>query len=131
MTDSFPIPADVVAEVNAAVDASRDELVALAQELVQIPSENPKLSDLNPGGEANVQDRVAVALEAAGATLDRWDALPGRPNLVGTVKGSGGGRSLAINGHVDVVPAGDHADWTYPPLLRDHCQQRHLGPRQR
>src|SRR4029077_12194023 len=37
---------------------------------------------------------------------------PGRENAVGVVRGSGGGRSLIYNGHVDVVPPGDPAIWT-------------------
>jgi acetylornithine deacetylase len=39
-----------------------------------------------------------------------------RPNLVATLKGSGGGRSLILNGHVDTVPIGDRALWDHEPL---------------
>lgn len=109
------LPADLVTRINDAVDASRDELVGLVQDLVRIPSENPKLADVAPGGEANVQDRIAVVLEQLGCEIDRWDALPGRPDQVGTVRGAGGGPSLAVNGHIDVVPVGNHADWPYGP----------------
>jgi acetylornithine deacetylase len=38
-----------------------------------------------------------------------------RPNLVATLKGSGGGRSLILNGHVDTMPPGDQEKWTYDP----------------
>ena len=38
-----------------------------------------------------------------------------RPNVVGTWRGSGGGRSLILNGHSDVVPAGPRDLWTYEP----------------
>jgi acetylornithine deacetylase/succinyl-diaminopimelate desuccinylase family protein len=115
VSESVSLPADVVARVTEAIDASRDEVVALLQDLIRIPSTNPKLSDEAPGGEAAVQDRLAPAMHAAGCELDRWDALPGRPNQVGTVRGTGGGRSLAINGHIDVVPVGDASDWTHGP----------------
>ena len=40
----------------------------------------------------------------------------GRPNVVGTLKGSGGGRSLILNGHVDAVTVGDERLWDYPPF---------------
>ena len=35
--------------------------------------------------------------------MDVWDAAPGRPNMVATLPGSGGGRSLMFCGHTDVV----------------------------
>ena len=40
-----------------------------------------------------------------------WAEEPGRENLVGAVKGAGGGRSLIFNGHIDTVPPGDPAAW--------------------
>jgi acetylornithine deacetylase len=109
------LPAEIVDQITAAIDDSRDEVIGLLQDLIRIPSTNPKLSDEAPNGEAAVQDRVGIAMEAAGAELDRWDALPGRPNLVGTVRGTGGGPSLGINGHIDVVPVGDGSDWSHGP----------------
>ena len=39
--------------------------------------------------------------------IDRFEALSGREDVVGTLRGSGGGRSLILNGHIDVVPVGD------------------------
>lgn len=110
------LPAELVERISRAVDESADELVTLTRDLVRIPSENPKLSGVEDGGEAKVQDRVVAALEPNGFAIDRWDALPGRPNVVGTLKGSGGGPSLAVNGHIDVVPAGNPADWPHEPF---------------
>jgi acetylornithine deacetylase len=57
-------------------------------------------------------------LRALGCEIDRWDVYPGRPDVVGTLKGEGGeqARSLILNGHIDVVPGGDPAAWTYPPF---------------
>ncbi len=109
------LPAALVERVSRAVDESAGELIALVQDLVRIPSENPKLSGIEDGGEAKVQDRVVAALTPLGFEIDRWDALPGRPNVVAVRKGTGGGRSLAVNGHIDVVPAGDPAAWTHSP----------------
>ena len=111
----------LVARVNAAIDARQDELIALLQDLVRIPSENPKLTGVSDGGESAVQDRVAVELEAIGATIDRWDALPGRPDQVGTVRGADAaqGRSLALNAHIDTVPAGNASEWSHPPFAAE------------
>jgi acetylornithine deacetylase len=40
----------------------------------------------------------------------------GRPNAVGVRKGTGGGRSLILNGHVDVVTVGDRTRWDHDPF---------------
>ena len=40
----------------------------------------------------------------------------GRPNVVGTWKGTGGGRSLILNGHVDAVTVGDPGRWDHDPF---------------
>ena len=39
-----------------------------------------------------------------------------RPNVVGVKKGSGGGQSLILNGHIDVVTVGNEKDWRYEPF---------------
>ncbi len=41
-----------------------------------------------------------------------FSEITGRRNLVGVIPGSGGGRSLALNAHLDVVPIGDGREWT-------------------
>lgn len=40
----------------------------------------------------------------------------GRPNVVGTLKGTGGGRSLILNGHVDAVTVGNPDSWEHDPF---------------
>lgn len=122
-TDQRPLADRVI----QAIDDGQQELVELVQALVRIPSENPKLTDRTPGGEGHLQDLVGAVLKQLGATADRWEPLPGRPNVVGTIAGTGGGRSLAINGHVDVVPAGNHADWTHPPYAAEIHDGRIFG----
>jgi acetylornithine deacetylase len=44
-----------------------------------------------------------------------WD-VSGKRNVVATWKGSGGGRSLILNGHIDVVPPANEELWTSPPF---------------
>ncbi len=38
-----------------------------------------------------------------------------RPNLVAVIKGSGGGKSLILNGHMDTMPSGDLKQWNTDP----------------
>jgi acetylornithine deacetylase len=47
--------------------------------------------------------------------MTNYQGFKNRPNVVGVLKGSGGGRSLLLNGHVDVVPPGPREKWTHDP----------------
>jgi acetylornithine deacetylase len=51
----------------------------------------------------------------------------GRPVVVGRLPGRGGGRSLVLNGHVDVVGSGDPALWSRPPFAADIVDGRLVG----
>ncbi len=83
------------------------------------------------GRESEAQRRVAAALESAGLDTDVWEldfaSLLDHPacsteidrdeglGVVGLLGGDPGGRSLILNGHVDVVPAGNPESWSVPP----------------
>jgi acetylornithine deacetylase len=76
----------------------------LLAELVAADSTNPGL--VRGGvGEGAVARILAARMRAAGLEVDVWDVAPGRPNVVGTLRGTGGGRSLMFCGHTDVVSA--------------------------
>ncbi|MDX6547309.1 MAG: succinyl-diaminopimelate desuccinylase [Gaiellales bacterium] len=81
----------------------------LLAELVASDSTNPTLE---PGGagEAATAELLADRMRRAGLEVDVWDAAPGRPNVVGRLTGSGGGRSLMFCGHTDVV-GGDRSQF--------------------
>jgi acetylornithine deacetylase len=110
-----------IAVVRDAVGERRDELVALVRALVAHPSENPKLladaeaQERAIAAEAACQDELATRLVALGCRIDRFEALPRRDDVVGRLAGAGGGRSLILNGHVDVVPAGEESAWPHDP----------------
>ncbi len=42
--------------------------------------------------------------------------LAGRPTLVATRRGTGGGRTLLFNAHADTVGVPDPSRWTHPPF---------------
>jgi succinyl-diaminopimelate desuccinylase len=102
--------------VLAEVDRARDELVQLTVDLVRIPTVNP------PG------DAYEACARFLGADLERrgfhveYIAAEGRPehtarhprvNVVGARRG-GAGPVVHLNGHIDVVPAGE--GWTVDPF---------------
>lgn len=102
--------------ISSAVDGLADELIDAVQRAVRIPSINPRYPGIDfedaVGGEAAVSRMVGEVYRAAGCDLDIFAEEPGRENCVGTLRGSGGGRSLLFNGHVDVVPPGRPESWS-------------------
>jgi acetylornithine deacetylase len=91
---------------------SYDEVAALTAELVAIDSTNP---DLVPGGagEAEIARFVAGWLESAGLDVELRELGPRRVNVIAVAQGSGGGRTLMLNAHMDVVGAGGMGEpWT-------------------
>ena len=107
---------EAVRAVIGRIEADRDHVVALTQDLVRIPSVNPKFqAEQGLNREGDVQDRVEAELRPLGFDLARWDALPGRPNVAGDLPGSED-RSMILCGHVDVVPVGDADAWSREPF---------------
>ena len=110
--------------INQWIDENRQSHIEFLQRLVRIAS--------TQGNEIEVQKNVARFLTDLGLEVDIWD-LDGKrlkthpyfysnretfensPNVVGVLKGIGGGKSIILNGHVDVVPEGDHEQWDENP----------------
>jgi len=88
------------------------DVVELAAALMAIDSVNPSLV---PGaaGEGAAATFVEEWARAAGLETDRLEATPGRPSVLVRARGSGGGRTLLLCGHLDTVGvegmAGAHA----------------------
>jgi acetylornithine deacetylase/succinyl-diaminopimelate desuccinylase family protein len=103
------------AQVMSAVDALKDDLIQTLSEVIAIPSVNPKypgqVYDDVVGREGRVSRLMAEIYADTGADVETWAVEPGRDNAVGTITGTGGGRSLIFNGHVDVVPPGNPDRW--------------------
>ncbi|MCC6222577.1 MAG: M20/M25/M40 family metallo-hydrolase [Thermoleophilia bacterium] len=101
--------------VLAGVDALAPELVDTLSRAVRIESVNPKypgqVYEAVVGGEGEVARLVAEVYRGIGCEVDLFAVEPGRENAVGVLRGAGGGRSLIYNGHTDVVPPGDPANW--------------------
>ena len=87
----------------------RTELTALLTDLVRIESVNPELVPGAPG-ERDVAAFIAEWANGAGLEAIVQDAAPGRPNVIVIARGSGGGKTLMLNGHTDTVGLADYDD---------------------
>ena len=98
------------------IEAEPDHVVALTQDMVRIPSVNPKFQ-LQQGlnREADVQDRVEAELRPLGFDINRFETFPDRPNVVARLDGCEE-RSMILCGHVDVVPVGNGDTWDRDPF---------------
>ena len=72
------------------------------KDLVRINSINPVLSP-DGKGEAEIGSYIADSLKGLGLKVTTYPIEPGRVNVVGILKGRGGGRSLLLNAHMDTV----------------------------
>jgi succinyl-diaminopimelate desuccinylase len=103
--------------VLARIEAKRDEVVALTQDLVRIPTVNPP-GDAYEACARFIGERLkprGFAVEyvrAHGAPGDS-DAKP-RVNVVARWQGSSAGECVHFNSHIDVVEAG--SGWTSDPF---------------
>src|SRR5258708_6305933 len=106
---------DLGDRIGAAVAALRGDIVATLTRAIQIKSVNPNYPGEDPsqwlGREGQVSRLLASVYESAGCEVDIFGLVEGRENCVAVMPGSGGGRSLIFNGHVDVVPAGPDEAW--------------------
>jgi succinyl-diaminopimelate desuccinylase len=113
----------VIERVLAEVERAREEMVDFAAALVRIPTVNPpgegylECAQLI-GGRLHEQGLAVQYLTAEGRPEHTADHP--RVNVIGTREGRGRGRTVHLNGHFDVVPAGEA--WSIDPfggLVRD------------
>lgn len=120
----MPTP-DISRRIIESVDASFDRQLAFTQKLVRYPSLR--------GAEHTAQDFLFEAMRERGFAMDRWridlNEIKDHPgfgpvnvsyenayNVVGAYRPARQtGRSLILNGHIDVVPTGPQQMWSRSP----------------
>ena len=121
-------------QVYAWIDKNQNEVVTLLQELIKKPSVNPYFDEEKEymrEGEAQAVlkkylDEMGMETEYSypdAKELAQYEGKPGyyadhtfenRPNLFAVLKGTGGGRSMMMSGHIDVVQRG--SKWSKDPF---------------
>ncbi|KAE8367121.1 hypothetical protein BDV27DRAFT_143009 [Aspergillus caelatus] len=82
---------------------SVEDSVGLTQVLTTINSSNPSLSLADGAGENQIANYLTAWFAHRGIEHHWIETVPGRPSIVGVLRGSGGGKSLMFNGHIDTV----------------------------
>ena len=102
------------------IEKNRSEIVRIASGLISIPS----VSGRDDSNEQYNKEADYLIEEFAkfGIKAEKYSLAPGGCNLVASYKGKGGGRTLALGGHYDVVAA-DEKTWDteggFIPTIRD------------
>jgi acetylornithine deacetylase len=125
---------DAERAVCAAIEDRGAELIDLASTLIGFDTTARQVGDA-PRQEAALQQFLADRLGSVGADLDLWEPdatelagkplvppgldFTGRPQLIARLPGRGGGRSLVLNGHIDVVSAEPRDAWTSAPFTAE------------
>ncbi|MFZ5968355.1 MAG: peptidase [Bacillota bacterium] len=114
---------DIKQRIVEMIENNKPQIITSVQEMIRYPSVM--------GEEKDAQIYYSRILEQLSFHVDVWeptmedmkinpdflsdrDNFKGSPNVVGVLKGKGGGKSILLNGHVDVVPEGDN-DWDDSP----------------
>ena len=84
---------------------SREKMLTLAGDLIKIPSLK--------GQETDVARFLAAFFEERGYQVHLQEVEPGRFQTIAVLKGSGGGKSLMLNGHIDINPVSQ--SWSRDP----------------
>ena len=112
------------------IDRQQEDLVTLTSDLIGFDTTAYEIGGPRRD-EARLQEHLARRLGALGAETEVWEPAPqdlagsrlvppglrfdGRPQMFARVGGSGGGRSLLLNGHIDVVSSEPRELWTSDP----------------
>ena len=117
--------------IKAAVEAKREESIKFLSDLIKIPS--------HIGEEREAQEFLAAKLKKMGLEVDMFcpnleelkkhpafsvsrkmaefgHDYTNSPQVVGVQKGKGGGKSLLMNAHIDLMPVGPRVMWENDPL---------------
>ena len=112
-------------ELFAQVDAQRDEIIALEQALVRIPSVNSGF--MPTGDETPVCEYIRDWLAEDGIQSEILGRTPERGNIIARIEGSNSDAGLMFMSHTDVVPVEEIEKWRFPPFSATIADGRIYG----
>ncbi len=126
---------DIRLTIHNAIEKNKASYFAFLKDLISFDSRILEAGKY--GQEKGIQDYLKQYFQKLGAQVDAFSpenekickyagfnknhTYENWENVVAIFKGAGGGRSLLMNGHCDIVPPGDESAWTSPPFT---CVER-------
>lgn len=126
---------DIEKKILDIIEKNRDEITKFLQSLIQYKTITPLYDEKAETDDfIRHQELVSSTLNTMGFKVDIWDVDSGTlkkfpsayidperdlsrmPIVAGTLKGSGSGKSILLNGHYDVVPVGLPENWNHDPF---------------
>lgn len=112
-------------ELFAQVDEQRDEIIALEQALVRIPSVNTGF--MPTGDETPVCEYIRDWLAEDGIQSEILGRTPERGNIIARIEGTNPEAGLMFMSHTDVVPVEEEEKWRFPPFSAEIADGRIYG----
>ena len=112
-------------ELFAQIDAQREEIIALEQALVRIPSVNSGF--MPTGDETPVCEYIRDWLAQDGIRSEILGRTPERGNIIARIEGSNPDAGLMFMSHTDVVPVEEEEKWRFPPFSATIADGRIYG----
>ncbi|HHW18068.1 MAG TPA: M20 family metallopeptidase [Firmicutes bacterium] len=101
------------------------EVVGLLCDLIKIPS--VFIPDQPGCNEEKVALYVADYLRGMGLEVHVEEVAPGRPNVIGILRGKRPGKCILLEAHTDVVTPGNRALWSHDPFGAEIVGRRIYG----
>lgn len=119
------MPTPTLEELFAQVDSQRDEIIALEQALVRIPSVNTGF--MPTGDETPVCEYIRDWLAEDGIQSEIIGRVPNRGNIIARIEGNNPAAGLMFMSHTDVVPVEEEEKWRFPPFSATIADGRIYG----
>ena len=126
---------DLEKKLLTSIDQNKNDIIECLQKLISFKTITPQDDDRARGDDyINLQKYITNIINPLGFEIETWEVkasdlptfpgsgvkhdrdLSNMPIVAGRLRGTGGGKSLILNGHYDVVPPGLRKNWSHDPF---------------
>lgn len=109
-------------KILSGIEENKDELLKFASKLIEFKTPNP------PGKNTlKAQKWLASELEKLGMKVDIFDVYPDEPDVIGTLRGKEGKKTLVFSCHMDVAQVKEDEKWDFDPFKAKYDEKYLYG----